>query len=669
MSTLGYYDKNDNGGATYKIITLSEYKNSQPDDIKSVVTVADEYGSFTVNDNLIAMIITNGTVTPEQYGAKGDGVTNDTIPFIHLYAKIKTGVIDFKANATYKFDDIYKSFKNPYYLAITGDGVTGSDYMSKPLFGNVKGLTLNGNGAELVVGSFATTNEYNSDFSILQIGGSVNNLNINNLSIDGNCWKQDYKKSQTNYRNHGIAYVGDRNKRDVINGFVVENCKFYRLGCVCGNMNDFGGDGVLFLFPSDMYNIEIKNNYFEDMGRWAVAFDTAADEDDFDMNNIKIVGNRMISLKERVTKEPYQKEERALGFIDFEARYSWKNILIKDNYVEAASVGIAVGGGPKCKTTNFVIDNNTFNMKDRDTVGYWYLLFPYNQAGFDGLKITNNTYNIENARSNEMIKFYDVKCVLKDFVVTGNKYTCKSQYGDIFICIPSNVALEGDIIFNNNAFNCDTALEIEKPYSTGKSANVYIQGNTGNCDLLFDISGASYITVYTDNKKAGSIGSGIKVVESSKEPIEPEPTPKPEPEPTPEPTPEPEPAPEPEPESTIIPAFNTWEIENSKNIKSKSLGENSFTMNCSGYPDFYTELNERLIKRKTYTIKVNSISNGLVIILYKSWNNLRNPFKIKASKFVNGEYKFTAKSNYQIIEIESVRYPCELSIDNIKVYK
>lgn len=68
--TVGYYAINDGGGAMYIIRAKQE---SDVDDGGSLHTLA--------NGNVAELVVENGTVCPEQFGAKGDSVTDDTEVF------------------------------------------------------------------------------------------------------------------------------------------------------------------------------------------------------------------------------------------------------------------------------------------------------------------------------------------------------------------------------------------------------------------------------------------------------------------------------------------------------------------------------------------------------------------------------------------------------------
>lgn len=66
IRTAGYYSANDGGGATY---IIRERKETDVEDLGVI---------HFINDNLVAEMIINNSVNVKQFGAKGDGLTDDT---------------------------------------------------------------------------------------------------------------------------------------------------------------------------------------------------------------------------------------------------------------------------------------------------------------------------------------------------------------------------------------------------------------------------------------------------------------------------------------------------------------------------------------------------------------------------------------------------------------
>ena len=89
--TLGYYEANDGGGAEYKIVNNS-----------------DKYYE-ELNNNLLAELIIKDIIYPEQFGAKGDGVTDDTA--IIQYMLDNYNIINFY-NKTYIAKGLYIQTSN-----------------------------------------------------------------------------------------------------------------------------------------------------------------------------------------------------------------------------------------------------------------------------------------------------------------------------------------------------------------------------------------------------------------------------------------------------------------------------------------------------------------------------------------------------------------------------
>ena len=51
-----------------------------------------------LKNGLVAKIVNDDVITPEQWGCIGDGITDNTEQLIHLFAFTKSGYIKFKKN-------------------------------------------------------------------------------------------------------------------------------------------------------------------------------------------------------------------------------------------------------------------------------------------------------------------------------------------------------------------------------------------------------------------------------------------------------------------------------------------------------------------------------------------------------------------------------------------
>lgn len=92
--TLGYYNKNDNGSALYKI------RNITNDD------VVDNMFIIPLNkDNLIAELIFNDIILPEQVGCYGNGVNDDTTKFKKLIEYLENNNLNLYGNGIYLLND------------------------------------------------------------------------------------------------------------------------------------------------------------------------------------------------------------------------------------------------------------------------------------------------------------------------------------------------------------------------------------------------------------------------------------------------------------------------------------------------------------------------------------------------------------------------------------
>lgn len=117
VNTVGYYSANDGGGATYKIT-----------DTESQTEYQEE-----LNSGLYATLIFNDYVTPEMFGAKGDGTTDDSTILQYILDNTYSNV-PIKFNKLYKVSVGLSSNKpRNIYSEKPNCGLTGNtaDYILK----------------------------------------------------------------------------------------------------------------------------------------------------------------------------------------------------------------------------------------------------------------------------------------------------------------------------------------------------------------------------------------------------------------------------------------------------------------------------------------------------------------------------------------------------------
>lgn len=91
--TLGYYEKNDGGSSLYKIREITN------DD------VVDNGSIISLNDNLIAELILINSISPEQMGAKCDGINDDSEYLVNAFNLAKNNKLRLVLDKNYYIND------------------------------------------------------------------------------------------------------------------------------------------------------------------------------------------------------------------------------------------------------------------------------------------------------------------------------------------------------------------------------------------------------------------------------------------------------------------------------------------------------------------------------------------------------------------------------------
>ena len=427
VTTKGYYNAGDNGAAHYEIMTYEYwYENVLPRDVRYLKqkndwleTPIDEYGNHTLKNGNVAALVGN-SYTPEQWGAKGDGKTNDVWPFIHMFAQVKTGEIICKSDATYILGLIYDiedpstARDNPYKAYLCG-ALLGGQYFYKPIMANVKNLVIDGNGCLVTQ---PDRQWGNSGMGMLNFAQDIENLEIKNFRFDGkgrtmfyNMVPNVFDETKINKNsNHTIFYSpgqlylnglpdGENHykygkeynvlepnasfKPSYIKNLNIHHNSFNDAGAMYPKSGDWGGDFILIINPTALDGLFVEDNVFENWGRWVFAIDLGGEGER--LYNIKFNRNQCLGANREEVAGDNDWKWRALGLIDFETKKCFENVEFIGNTVKG-SAGWAINGNSKVNR-NFVIRDN-----------YWEHLgggYPYGFELYSGyaenLVFKNNT--------------------------------------------------------------------------------------------------------------------------------------------------------------------------------------------------------------------------------------------------------------------------------------
>lgn len=457
VKTKGYYEENDNGAAIYEIMSYEQWYKELPDDLKAVAyetdqlgnpvwskTIVDEYGNHTLENGLVAKIVNDDVITPEQWGCIGDGITDNTEQLIHLFAFTKSGYIKFKKNATYLMKSRAENRNgksNNEYIWLMCGAVTGGASQGKPVMANINGVILDGNNCTIKINDNDFSQNTN-DFGMFQFSGVIKNLEIKNFNFDGNGFS--VLSENTRATNHTLVYlpsnmnavqlnngtgeiepnIPNKDKESEFSNVNIHDNYFKNSGTAI-DTQDGGGDFILLINPKISHDVYIENNTFENWGRWVFSVDLGGEGECFE--NYKFNSNTCIQNDDnRLGNGKY----RGLGWIDFESKKCWSNLEIKNNYVEGLNC-FAINGAGKV-SENITISGNTIKRIDRDYKSAYPYMFEFYGVEMKNLNFENNnieangsynfgyTLNNINIKNNTISSPIQFKGLYGDVIVDGN---------------------------------------------------------------------------------------------------------------------------------------------------------------------------------------------------------------------------------------------------------
>lgn len=260
--TLGYYVPNDGGGASYLIRA------------KDDTDVADGGVLHELANGLVAeLIIDNGSVFPEQFGAKGDGVADDTK---YLQIAINSGKVVVLTKQYLVSETIHIS--NPFSCI---QGIAHTEVLPRIIYSG-NNILINASAAILTLKDFQM--EHKRDVVCVGTGVNLysNNNNVDSLfdnltfinfqqaievtgknlecvnCIFGNC-------TQGILQNPSATPSSSELDKTEVRDLVVTNCRFQGVG-----KNDnfpestWANNYCIILSNGDATRNKISNNYFDE---------------------------------------------------------------------------------------------------------------------------------------------------------------------------------------------------------------------------------------------------------------------------------------------------------------------------------------------------------------------------------------------------------------------
>lgn len=489
--TLGFYDKTDNGGSIYII-----REKTEADTINEINLIA-------VNDaNLLAELLITSSMNLNQFGAKGNGINDDTANIqtaINLVSNINGKL--FIPKGTYSVRHLNLNSNLQLYGEGTNSVLKGNKDATADEFRILLGLSKDNMilaNFKIDVNSAERTNITGQDVGISINGG--NNNTIDNVTIVGGSTTDSY-----------CIRVGQNNNLRPTN-ITIKNCELYV------SQNGFNGIAVTAGKNIWVKNNTIHNNYSNTGFAIDVEANTTSDTslDNYRINEIYVLNNvcdgsgigcmgaanpynRNIIIANNIINFTNGNTSMATEALQVNA-ISYVNIygnqILYAN--SASSTATTPYSAVRLNGTNLVFNNNHVEAG----VNCYSLIRSIGAGGIsvDNITISNNTLD---TGSNETARvIFLVECV--NFSITNNIINSITDY--ILHCVKTT-PVSGNCLISGN-----------RMIST-KGRGLYIRNHTtglitGNYIECFRNYVEGFTNVNIANNCFGRISSSYEVFEN-----------------------------------------------------------------------------------------------------------------------------------------------------------
>ena len=376
--TLGYYSKNDGGGALFKIRTITN------DDTIDETTIYE----MENDDTLIAELIIDETMNVKQFGVKADGTTDNTAKLNAIislgYPKLYFPDGEYKIDSRIDISSIYEI-----------EGQTRSKTIIKAL----NGFNWSARSGKILhnftLDGVSINNEtYNTGLEGILAFGKLENVSIKNYYIGfkplTGSWINNFDNIYISYCTNGIY----NNSISTFNDNTFVNCVFQHISNDCinisGDVNNFIG-----------CDFEFSHYCFNRSGRL------------LNIDKCYIEGNdRIINVNEAsFQSEVFISNSWLLAPSALNVTNGWLACLFKVTSYDTTTASLSINN---CEIRNVVKDTiKPFSFQGNGNKSYW------------GINLENNSYYDIKTSSSYKIYYSDLIdfTTCTDYGKTGNSIT------------------------------------------------------------------------------------------------------------------------------------------------------------------------------------------------------------------------------------------------------